>query len=53
MDCAEELWAWVGHNPLSAVGTGREGGQDFLDGFAPLDERDEGWGPAGLQRSRK
>ena len=27
MDCAEELWAWVGHTPLSAVGTGREVGE--------------------------
>jgi hypothetical protein len=29
MDRAEELWAWVGHNPLSAVGTGRREARIF------------------------
>ena len=32
------LWAWVGHNPLSAVGTGREVGQDLRDQLGLLDK---------------
>jgi len=32
------LWAWVGHNPLSAVGTGREVGQELRDHLGLLDK---------------
>jgi hypothetical protein len=40
------LWAWVGHNPLSALGTGREGGQDLRDPLGLLNDGEDPYGAA-------